>query len=358
MTLTRNIGLVCFIQGLLVFSPIAMPTDEEYDTEKYYLRDDFPNALILRDNVIAETEWLHSRSHVNWVVGKYTHIMEGEDFILGFFVSEKAYAIPYWQLKNYHVANLDIDDEPILVVLCEACVSAAAFNPVVEGTRLNFQVGGLYNGTHFLKDKETGSYWTSFLGRGLLGEHQSKTLEQRLLFQGTWQDWYEQYPDTFVSLGHEDERIGHGHNQIPGRKRVGRDFRYSLEAPIDKRLKKSTVILGVEIGNTSVAYELDKLDEVGTVINTKIADQDVVILKKPNSMLSAVFSPELDGRTLSFKLTEDNSIVDEGTNSSWSLDGEAVSGPFKGKKLTFIPSNIEEWYVWAAYHPKTEIRIQ
>jgi hypothetical protein len=39
----------------------------------------------------------------------------------------------------------------------------------------------------------------------------------------------------------------------------------------------------------------------------------------------------------------------------WNLDGEAVEGEMKGKKLTRLPFDEGFWFEWIAFHPETEL---
>src|SRR5947209_3618306 len=123
-----------------------------------------------------------------WVsVGRAEH-MRGEDPILAVTVTDRAYVLPWWVMKNHHVANLRLDDRPVTVTLCERCSSAAAFDPRVEGELRTFQVIGVWKGTHALADHETESLWTSFTGECIWGFHRGARLERLPLLQLSWSD--------------------------------------------------------------------------------------------------------------------------------------------------------------------------
>lgn len=69
---------------------------------------------------------------------------------------------------------------------------------------------------------------------------------------------------------------------------------------------------------------------------------------------SGVFSPELDGRRLTFKAAASD-FVDTETGSSWNLLGKAVAGPLAGRELAPIVHGDDFWFVWAAFKPATRI---
>ena len=94
-----------------------------------------------------------------WVPSDRAGRTRPDDAVLGLIVEETAFAVPWWIMKNHHVANLEFESTPIMVSLCEACASASAFVPVIEGKRHRFCVEGTYNATPILTDYETRSLW-------------------------------------------------------------------------------------------------------------------------------------------------------------------------------------------------------
>jgi len=62
--------------------------------------------------------------------------------ISGFLTDKATCAIPWWVIKNHHVANLGLDDEMMLSTLCELCSSMSAFAPQFDGQRLYFRIVG------------------------------------------------------------------------------------------------------------------------------------------------------------------------------------------------------------------------
>ena len=63
----------------------------------------------------------------------------------------------------------------------------------------------------------------------------------------------------------------------------------------------------------------------------------------------------LDGRTLRFAPAADFPITDVETGTRRDVSGRAVAGPWAGRRLEFVPTGIEKWYAWFAYHPSTEV---
>ena len=280
--------------------------------------------------------------------------MKPDDPIIGFMTEKGTCAIPWWVIKNHHVANLDLDDKEILITLCELCSSASAFDPRVDDERLDFRIVGIYNGTHILGDRETGTYWLSFLGTAKHGPHEGKQLRRRRIDQATWADWLELHPETHVAFEEAGVREGHGSNHYPGLRAFSPAMRESIQI-FDTRLESNALILGVTVNGEDRAYPMKRLTRKGNYVQDQLGNQRNVIFHKPNTWMAAAFSRQLEDRRLEFESNEDGKIMDRQTQSTWNLAGVAKSGPLRGKKLQPVTYIMEEWFIWATYHPQTTI---
>jgi len=102
--------------------------------------------------------------------------MREEDLVLGVVVAGQARAYPWWIAKNFHVVNDSVAGVPIAIAFCEQCTGAAAFRRELDGRVPSLEVPGVYNGTILLKDRETGTLWSPFSGKGLDGPLAAKRL--------------------------------------------------------------------------------------------------------------------------------------------------------------------------------------
>src|SRR5688572_24570843 len=68
--------------------------------------------------------WIQPLDAPEWMPGRNAEQMRADDFVLGIIVEGQAYALPWWVMKNHHIANLTIGDTKLLVALCENCSSA------------------------------------------------------------------------------------------------------------------------------------------------------------------------------------------------------------------------------------------
>lgn len=279
--------------------------------------------------------------------------MRPDDPVLGLEWGGAAWALPWWIMKNHHIANLELGGRPVLVTLCEACSSGAAFDPVIDGRRHTFRLEGLYNGTIMPIDYETGSCWTGFTGAAINGPLTGRVMERLPLLQCTWREWLEGHPDTLVPDGAGEARDGHGEGHFPGGPVITERFR-ALLTHIDARLPHWELVLGVSAGGAARCYSLGALEAHGRALNDRLGGTDIVVLSRPGTWMASAYERRVDGAVLSFR-TEGEAIVDEESGSRWEVSGLAVSGPWRGRQLRYVHSGVEEFHIWAAFHPHTGI---
>jgi hypothetical protein len=307
----------------------------------------------------SDADWVLPLNNPEWRASSEADHMKRDDPVLGLYRHGNSWAIPWWIIKNHHVANVTLNGEPVLIGFCEACSTGIAFDPLVNGRLLTFRLVGTYNGSILIADYETNSYWTPLTGEALDGPLKGTRLKQTELILCRWSEWLELHPQSLVAYGSEELRKGHSFDKTPGR--ADKTFLYLLLKPLDVRLPFNDLILGVTVGSEARAYSLLALDtgpdraEKNIVVNDIVGGDEIVILHKRKSWLAAAFSRRLGGQTLRFGLDRDGRFIDSMHHSHWSYEGEAVDGPAAGQKLPYVTSRVEDWYVWAAFHPKTSI---
>ncbi len=123
---------------------------------------------------------------------------------------------------------------------------------------------------------------------------------------------------------------------------------------------------GIALGGEAVAFTLDAVAG-GRVkaTNTEIGELPVAILWKAGQATAletgsvedgrdvgsvGVFSPVVDGTTLTFAAVDDG-FVDEETGTRWNVAGVAIDGELMGTMLERIPHLDTFWFAWATYRP-------
>lgn len=329
-----------------MFESIHRAPQTNYDTHA-----ELPQARLFEAKVPADSLFQPLNDPV-WT-DVYDHLRD-DDAVLGLYLGRRAWALPWWIMKNHHVANLVFDGRPVLVTFCPMCSSASAFRAEVEGQPLVFRVRGKYNGTLLLEDRSTDSLWSPFTGVALAGVMRGAVLERLPLSQCLWSEWLAMHPTTMVLYAEQAlrERCG---NASPGSPGIGPGFRATLVRPLDERLPHNTLVLGVESGTSARAYPLEALARIGPVVNDSLGGVEMVVRSRPGTLQALAFHRRVGDRVLVFGYSETRGVYDEQTGSVWTEMGEAVSGPLAGTQLVYLESGVGEWYEFAAYHPHTEI---
>src|ERR1043165_754121 len=154
---------------------------------------ELPQARLFPPEVQA-ARWFRPLNDPIWT-DAHGHLRDG-DAVLGVHSHRQARALPWWIMKNHHVANLVIDDSPLLVTLCEMCSGAAAFRAEADGRRLMFRPRGQYNGTILLEEMSSGCLWSPFTGAALTGPLRGTILDRLSLSQCLWSEWRAMHPTT------------------------------------------------------------------------------------------------------------------------------------------------------------------
>jgi len=130
---------------------------------------------------------------------------------------------------------------------------------------------------------------------------------------------------------------------------------YPLVHGLDKRRPMKSMVTGVETKGQSRVYTMEH-SQANPLIHDHLAGIDLLVASGYDNDLIQVFGRKVDGKTLDFTSDGENHFIDTQTGSKWNLLGTCTDGPMKGKKLTLVPHyNKMFWYVWADYHPGTEI---
>jgi len=127
-------------------------------------------------------------------------------------------------------------------------------------------------------------------------------------------------------------------------------------------------VAGVLIGDRARAYPFGLL-ATRKIVADILAGQPLVVFYRAGTLsaldhsliaqgreigATAVFSPLVDGKALTFEPT-DTGFRDMETKSLWSLLGRCYQGPLAGRALRPIIHVDAFWFAWAAFQPKTEI---
>lgn len=239
------------------------------------------------------------------------------------------------------------------------CSSGIGFDPVLDGERLTFGFEGIWQGTAVLYDRQTKSLWMHTTGECFAGTHAGRALAP--LDTGrhtTWGAWRRDHPDTDVMAPDPrfESRYFDRASARSGAAFLPRDFPPTIQSR-DPRLPLEELLLGVKAGGVARAYPYARLAKGTGVVEETVGGVPLTVWFDARQRSAAAFDARLDGRTLAFTRVEQDGTVRfrDASGSLWNLEGEAVAGTLRGRRLARPTSLLTEWYGWFAHFPATTI---
>ena len=298
------------------------------------------------------------------------HFVDHEP-VISFEVNGDARAYPIAILMWHEIVNDEVGGLPVSVTYCPLCNTAIVFDRRVGDRVLDFGTSGnLRNSDLIMWDRQTESWWQQITGEAIVGELTGAKMTFLPANMISWVDFKETYPDGQVlsrDTGHVrdyDRPPYTGYDSLSSK-----PFLYL--GPLDDRLQAMERIVGVNVGETSVAYPFSLFQSV-PVVNDRVVSQDIVIFYAPETRSAfqgraayedhvvgstSVYDPNLDGEKLTFE-QRDGAVFDTQTGSEWNIFGEAVSGSLAGKSLRPVIHANHFWFAWRAFYPETVIRAE
>ena len=277
------------------------------------------------------------------------------DLVLGYVGKAAAYAYPVKMLNFHEIVNDVIDGAPLLITYCPLCASGVVYDRQLDEEVLLFgNTSALYENDLVMYDHQTGSYWFQVGGEAIVGTLTGKRLSPLPSVTMPWDQWLELHPDTRVLS--RDQRSGRASSydrdpfQGYARRVDDLNFPFSVSAEkLDDRLRPSALVLSVQVADEEKAYPLEDLGDAA--VNDTVGGKPVVVFSRAQGPTASAFSPQADGRLLTFQLQE-GQVRDQETGSRWDFSGRAVEGPLEGQQLEPLPTRRAFWFSLSLALPK------
>ncbi len=275
---------------------------------------------------------------------------------------------PFQILTWHEIVNDTVNGRPIVVTFCPLCNTAIVFDATINSQPLDFGTTGRLRFSNLLMyDRQTESWWQQASGEAVIGELTGNQLTFLPAHIISWQEAKTQYPNALVLSRETGFNRRYGENPYIGYDNINSSpFLFSGETP--GQLPAMARVTTVALKDEAVAYPNHILQEVG-VVNDTIAGTEIAVfwqlglasaLDSSNIAdgqdvgASGVFERQLAGQTLTFVL-DNGRIIDEQTNSTWDIWGQAIDGALAGQTLTPVVKVDHFWFSWAAFRPDTRI---
>ncbi|MDP9373309.1 MAG: DUF3179 domain-containing protein, partial [Chloroflexota bacterium] len=284
-------------------------------------------------------------------------------------IGEDARAYPLQILTWHEIVNDTVGGVPTVVTFCPLCNTAIVFERTVDGRALDFGTTGLLRYSNLIMyDRQTESWWQQATGEALAGALTGRELVPRPAAIVSWAEFRAAHPAGRVLSRDTGFSREYGRNPYVGYDDINRPpFLYDGPT-IPSALPPTARVIAVDLGGEAVAYPYYTLERTPAV-NDTVGGQPVVVLWTPGTAsaldadtvaggrdvgAAAVFSRQLDGRTLTFR-AEGGRITDEQTGSEWDGLGRAVGGPLAGRQLVLVASIDHFWFSAAAFLPRARV---
>ncbi|MEE8421540.1 MAG: DUF3179 domain-containing protein [Dehalococcoidia bacterium] len=285
-------------------------------------------------------------------------------------INGEARAYPVQILLWHEIVNDTVGGVPVLVSYCPLCNSAIVFDRrVAGGEARTFGVSGLLRMSDLIMyDHQTESLWQQISGEAIVGADVGRRLTFLPSQTVSWQEFRDAFPEGLVLSINTGYVRNYGGSQYTEYDKPGTTTFFPFEGADDDRLDAKERVLAVEIDGDTVAFPFSALAE-HIVLEAVVGGQPVVAFWQPGTRsvldrpliaesadvgAAAAYSPEFDGRRLSF-VARDGAIVDTQTGSTWSVLGRAIAGPLRGAVLTPVVAGNHFWFAWIAFEPETWI---
>ena len=286
--------------------------------------------------------------------------------VLAAFAGVEARAYPLRLLLWHEAVNDWLGGSPLLVTYCPRCNSAAVFERNAGTLTLEFGAASvLRSENRVLFDEATESWWQQATGEAIAGEFAGLRLRSAESALISWKDFKRAYPDGTVLSQSSGFDFDYEFNPY-----FNVDFTQPPESSgeTDPRLPPRARVLGLLSDGEALAVPFSELFFSG-VVNVKIDGAPVAVFwqRGTSSPLSSAdvaqgrdvgatvaFDTRSGNRTLTFR-SERGVFTDEQTSSTWSITGEALSGPLAGSRLNVFPHVNSFWSCWAAFRPATAL---
>jgi hypothetical protein len=312
----------------------------------------------LADNVVSGgpgKDGIPSIDEPRFVVAGDAGFLSDSDPIFGLVHRGEARCYPQLVLVWHEIVNDVVGGEPLSVTYCPLTGSVVAFRGRAGGRALTFgTTGNLVNSNLLMYDRVTDSEWPQLLGIAISGRLRAERLEELPLVWAPWGRWREAHPDTAVLSTDTGHLRSYGSDPYGsytplGGYYAGGDPIYPVLAESDQ-LDPKEVVVGVKAGESRLAVRKSRIEQMKT-LPLSVGQTPVLAVWNDQLTTARVFLRRVPGRTLRF---EPGSRRDH-SGSTWSAEGRAVSGPFKGTQLTSADFLDAMWFAWHAFYPHTEL---
>lgn len=293
--------------------------------------------------------------------------LKDTDLVIGFVDGGEARAYPHAILDWHEIINDAVAGKKVALTYCPLTGTGIAYNRVVNNGETTFGVSGLlYENNLIPYDRATNSNWSQMLMKCVNGQLIGYGADVIPVIETSWSTWKKMFPGTLVvstNTGYSRSYDRYPYLNIGSDYRTDHDF---ILFPIgfdDRRLQRKDRVHGVIVNGRTKAYPFKSFEGQKTVVNDVVNGQPLVVVASGPDNLILSYLRTVLGTELEFQVVLDsadiypfNLLSDDGT--TWSVLGEAISGPRSGERLVPTLSYNSYWFAWGTFFRGADIHEQ
>lgn len=263
--------------------------------------------------------------------------------IIGVEINGEAKAYPIEIIAYHHQVRDVIGGMEIMVTYCSVCRSGRVFNPIVNGSNLQFKLVGMDHFNAMFEDTETNSWWRQSTGESIAGPLKGKTLSEITSMQMPLKRWLELHPESTIMQA--DNSFLKEYEALSGYDdgTINSDLEHRDTQPWQAK----SWVVSVELNNVAKAFDWEMLT-TQRLINDTIGDKIIIVLIENDLQSFRAF--ESSKAFGSFKMdTSGMFFTDQVSQSKWNLNGQCTEGSLIGTKLKSIPAYQEFYHAFEEF---------
>lgn len=271
------------------------------------------------------------------------------DDVFGVVLDSGAEARFYsFQILNWHyVVNDSYNGENVAVTYAPLSGSSAVY----ERNDMQLRATGkVYNNIALITDGSD-SAWSQLQGQQLIGEEVNGSLTVVPSTVMTWASFKAAYPQGRV-LSTETGHVRAYGNHPYGSYDTATSIYFPLNHIETSLPFKSVMHVVSHNGQTVLVPDVQVF--ANTALNIEVGDLPVTGRFMDGDAVR-FFDRRVDGQTLTFSVSSRGVVTDDQTGSVWNGEGEAVSGDFRGSRLTQVASTRSFAFAAFAMYPQAVV---
>ena len=269
MTLLRRAHTTAVAVLILLAAPALAQAPESW--QRAFPETDFSQHAVPFDEIQSggvPKDGIPSIDDPHFVpVAERTDWLSDREPVIGLSIDGDARAYPLRILTWHEIVNDTVGGTPVAVTYCPLCNAAIVFEATHEGARLAFgTTGKLRHSDLVMYDRQTGTWWQQFTGRGIVGEHTGDKLTFVPARLESWGEFRDRHPGGRVLVPNDPTARPYGRNPYAGYDSAEQPFLYRGPMPEKLPAMARVVVVNGEAWALDLVRERQRIETDSHVI--------------------------------------------------------------------------------------------